>query len=134
MKLLALDVGRRNIGVAITDDEGKLALRHSVISKSQENALIEIRELVVLEKIEKIVVGLPLSLSGEDSEQTEWTRRFATELRAGVENREVVLVDERFSSKEAERRVAAEGGRSIEAHAEAARLILEQYLSVANML
>jgi len=127
--ILALDYGSRFVGVAITDGDERLALRHSVIDLKEKDVFVEVKKIVLEEKVEKILVGLPISLSGEDSEQTRKTRGFASGLKEVVGDEiSVELVDERFSSKEAERRVALEGGKKEDAHAEAARLILESYL------
>lgn len=127
--ILALDYGARYVGVAITDNEGKIPLRHSVIDRKQQDALSTVRDLVAHQKASLVLVGVPVSLDGTESAQTKVSRSFILELQALLgDQAKVEPVDERFTSKEAERRVRAEGGKPTDAHAEAARLMLESYL------
>lgn len=129
MSTIALDYGSRYIGVAISDVDNRLALRHSVIDQKKVAAIEEIKKIVEGEKIGMVVVGLPVSLSGKPSEQTHATVDFIEKLRQALP-REVQIdtADETLTSHEAEARVMAEGGSKNDAHAEAARLILEEYL------
>lgn len=127
--IFALDYGARYVGVAITDNEGKIPLRHSVIDRKQHDTLSTIRDLVVKEKAGLVLVGVPVSLDGTESAQTKVSRDFIVLLQALLgDQAKVEPVDERFTSKEAERRVRAEGGKPTDAHSEAARLMLESYL------
>lgn len=128
-KILCLDYGQRYVGVAITDADGKIALRHSVIDRKQTEIVSAIRELVAQEKARLVLVGVPVSLDGTESAQTKISRDFIIELQAALgEQVKVEPVDERFTSKEAERRIRAEGGQPTDAHAEAARLMLADYM------
>lgn len=128
-KILCLDYGARYVGVAVTDADGKIALRHSVIDRKQQDAVAAVRELVVQQRAYLVLVGVPVSLDGTESAQTKISRDFIIELQNTFgETVKVKSVDERFTSKEAERRIKAEGGKSTDAHAEAARLMLESYL------
>jgi putative holliday junction resolvase len=127
--ILCLDYGTRYIGLAITDDEERLAVRHSVIDQKQEAALAILEALIIADKVDTVLVGVPISLSGNESEQTKITREFITQLRQVVpENVTLKEVDETLTSFEADRRIAAEGGRKDDAHAEAARIMLDEYL------
>lgn len=127
--IIALDYGERYVGVAMTDPEGRLALRHGVIDQKKENVLELIRGMVAEEKVTAVLVGVPVSLEGEETEQTQVSLRFIEELQEALgEGVEVVSVDETLTSAEAEQRVAREGSRMLEAHAEAARIMLEEYL------
>ncbi|HLF76110.1 MAG TPA: Holliday junction resolvase RuvX, partial [Dehalococcoidia bacterium] len=76
--LLGLDVGERRIGVAVSDPDGSFALPlRSVDGRQPSQAIDAIRELARDHDAGEIVVGLPLSLGGGDSAQTESVRRFA---------------------------------------------------------
>lgn len=127
--ILALDYGARYVGVAATDRDEKISLKYSVIDRRQQDALSTIRDLVEKEKASLVLVGVPVSLDGTESAQTKISRDFIVLLQALLgDQAKVEPVDERFTSKEAERRVRAEGGKPTDAHAEAARLMLESYL------
>lgn len=107
MKYLGLDVGDKTIGIAVSDDlmltaQGVLTLERVGIRKDAGKVI----EMAKGYGCTGIVVGLPLMLSGKDSIQTEKVREFAkmleNKLRSTAENIEVVLHDERFSTKIAE--------------------------------
>lgn len=126
--VLCLDFGQRYVGVAITDVDGEIALRYSVIDRKEDDVLDEVEAMVEEEDVAKIVVGVPRSLSGEESEQTYASLSFMEDLRERLPSMPVEEADETFTSMEAERVIAGEGGKKEEAHAEAARLMLENYL------
>ena len=127
--ILALDYGDRYIGAAITDTDGRLSLRHSVIDQQQKDVLPELVRLITAEQVGQVLVGVPVSLSGEATAQTEASNTFMSELAKALPGDiKVTGVDETFTSKEAERIIRQEGGKPEDAHAEAARLMLESYL------
>lgn len=130
MPILALDYGDRHIGIAITDLDDKIALRHSAIDQKDKQAITEINNIVRQEKVNAIVIGLPVSLSGEESEQTEKTRQFVKKLQENMDNKiKIHTHPETYTSNQAKRNLMQEGKKnSIEEHAEAARLILENYI------
>jgi putative Holliday junction resolvase len=135
--LLGLDVGERRIGVAVSDPGGSLALPlRSLDGRHTEAAFEQIVGLAGGYGAEAVVVGLPLSLSGGDSAQTEAVRGFAAGLEARL-GMPVHLWDERLSTQEAMRRVAGatprgRGRRSKSTEADtdaiAASIILQAYL------
>lgn len=129
--ILCLDFGSRYVGVAITDVDGEIALRYSVIDRKEDDILDEVEAIVEEEDVVKIVVGVPRSLSGEESEQTHASLSFMEDLRERLPSMPVEETDETFTTMEAERTIRAEGGKKEEAHAEAARLMLESYLQQA---
>ncbi len=129
--IAALDYGERYVGVAITDPDVRLALRHSVIDQKKTKALTAIGELVTKERITKILVGVPINLEGEETEQTFVSLRFIEQLEETFgEAIEVISVDETLTSVEAEGRLLREGTTKEESHAEAARIMLEEYLRI----
>ena len=98
-RILGLDAGERRIGVAISDPDGSFALPlHSIIVDGHELSAIE--AYVRDEGIEAVVIGLPLSMSGESSAQTERARAFAAKVEELLAL-PVHLWDERLSTQEA---------------------------------
>lgn len=124
MRVLALDYGSARCGCAISDPTGILATPLNPVSAPRSRrGLAALRTLVAEQEVGRVVVGLPLSLSGDDSMQTTETRDFAqcleAELRVPVE-----LYDERLTTRLAERT----GGRASEDSRAAAHL-LETWLA-----
>ena len=107
MKYLGLDVGDKTIGIAVSDGlmltaQGVLTLQRVGVRKDAGKVIDMAKEFGCT----GIVVGLPLMLSGKDSIQTEKVREFAkmleNKLKSTGESIEVILHDERFSTKMAE--------------------------------
>ena len=99
MKVLALDYGSARTGVAVSDPTGTVARPLEVVERAGSGAGLE--RLVALirdEEPERIVVGLPLTLSGDVGEQARETVAFLAELRAQVDV-PVETYDERFTTK-----------------------------------
>ena len=104
-RVLALDYGSARCGVALSDPTGTLATPLPVVERPGTNkGLGRVAGLVREFGVGTVVVGLPLSLSGGDSDQTRETREWAERLRAKLGGRVVVeLWDERFTTRMAER-------------------------------
>ena len=102
-KFLAIDYGEKRIGLAISDEMNLIALPLVQFdNKGTKNLLIELTKYIQDDKIQGIVWGIPLSLSGEERSLTEKIRRIALELKE-VLKLSVYFVDERFSSREVSR-------------------------------
>lgn len=128
MRVLALDYGTARIGCAISDPTGTLATPIAAIEPPE---VAEVVRVASDREAEKIVVGLPVSLSGSDSGQTELTRNFAGELCQAVAI-PVETWDERFTTRMAAQTRRETGAGSAEDSIAAAHL-LESYLqSVSN--
>ena len=124
MRVLALDYGRARCGCAVSDPTGTLATPlEPVIAPASRRGRARLRQLVADTGAQRVVVGLPLSLSGEDSAQTTETRDFAAGLERAVAV-PVELYDERFTTRLA----ARTPGRSSEDSRAAAHL-LESWLA-----
>jgi putative Holliday junction resolvase len=124
VRVLALDYGSARCGCAVSDPTGVLATPlDPVLVPDTRRGRAQLRELVAETAAERILVGLPLSLSGEDTEQTVQTRAFAAGLQQAVAV-PVELYDERFTTRIAERT----GGRASEDSRAAAHL-LQEWLS-----
>lgn len=108
-RTLALDVGTKTIGIAISDPLGMMAHPLRTLSRKgvrQDTAVLV--ELVREREVERVVVGLPLELDGTEARSARLARQIGEALAeaAGVP---VVYVDERYSSVEAERRLIDAG-------------------------
>ena len=108
MRILALDIGDKRIGVAISDELGVTARGLSTIERiSYKNDTDAVIGIVREHQVACIVAGLPLNLDGSDSVQTvktrEFTKKLADKLRSnGLASVSVELHDERFTTKIAE--------------------------------
>ena len=119
MRVLALDYGSARCGCAVSDPTGVLATPiEPVAAPGSKRGLARLRGLASELGVERVVVGLPLSLSGADSAQTEETRAFADVLAREL-SVPVELYDERFTTRLAERA----GGRASEDSRAAAHLL-----------
>jgi len=96
--VLALDYGLARTGVAVSDPTGTVARPLCTVERAgTEAGLRRLRDLVAAEEAERVVVGLPLTLRGEQGEQAAETGRFVEELRA-VLDVPVETYDERFTT------------------------------------
>jgi len=122
-RVLALDYGSARCGCAVSDPTGVLATPlEPILAPATRRGFGRLRALVGELEAERVVVGLPLSLSGSDSAQTAETRGFAARLQAAV-SVPVELHDERFTTRLAQR----SGGQTSEDSRAAAHL-LESWL------
>lgn len=98
MKVLALDYGSARTGVAVSDPTGTVARPLGVVERAaSEDGIARLVELAREEDVERIVVGLPITLRGEHGAQAEETDRFVELLRAAVDL-PVESFDERFTT------------------------------------
>ena len=129
-KVMALDIGTKRIGVALSDYLLMLANGHSCVPREPENeALQEILKIAKENNVKKIVVGVPLNMDGTEGGQAEDCRTFASK----ISGYEVIFEDERLTSDTAEENLRA---KKIDfrknkglVDIESACIILEQYLS-----
>ena len=107
MKVLALDYGSARTGVAVSDPTGTLARPLGVVEgAATDSGLAEVARLAREQEVERIVVGLPLTLRGERGEQAVESERFVEALR-GVVAVPVELYDERFTTNLAQQTAGA---------------------------
>ncbi len=100
--LLGLDVGDVRIGVALSDELGVAA--HPLCTLTRKNRkvdLIAIADLVSIHKVERVIIGLPISLDGSIGTQAEKVQKFAQRLEHMI-NVPIEFQDERFTTAEAE--------------------------------
>jgi putative Holliday junction resolvase len=108
MRALALDVGSRRIGVAVSDAEGSMAHAHSVLRRvGQEGDAAAVCQLATELEASVIVVGLPLELDGSEGHRARLVQRFVDVLQTAITTLDLGLSierwDERFSTSAAER-------------------------------
>ena len=124
MKVLALDYGPARTGVAVSDPTGTVARPLAVVERAGgEVGRRRILELARSEQVERIVVGLPLTLRGERGAQAQETEAFVAALRA-ESGLPVETFDERFTT-----RLARRGHPDAPEDAAAAAHLLTDYLS-----
>jgi putative transcription antitermination factor YqgF len=98
LKVLALDYGAARTGVAVSDPTGTVVRPLCTVEHAGTEAGIErLRDLVLGEEVERVVVGLPLTLRGEHGAQAEETRLFVDALRVRLDV-PVETFDERFTT------------------------------------
>lgn len=104
MRVLALDYGSARCGVAVSDPTGVLATPlEPVLEPAGRRGMGKLLALVREVEAERVIVGLPLSLSGGDSAQTQEAREFASVLEKRLGGVPVELYDERFTTRLAQR-------------------------------
>ena len=129
MRVLALDYGSARCGVAVSDPTGTLATPLEPVlrpgtKKGFQAVKARVREL----EVERVVVGLPVSLRGGDSAQTVEVREFAERLGRAIPV-PVELYDERFTTS-----LAHQAGGSSSLDSRAAAVLLEEWLARASTL
>jgi putative Holliday junction resolvase len=126
VRVLALDHGSARCGCALSDPTGTLATPIEPVLRPETKAGIkQLRQLVVQREVDRVIVGLPLSLSGGDSDQTRSARAFADKLRSALGPKiPVELYDERFTTTIA----ASSEGRESE-DSRAAAVLLDDWLA-----
>ena len=123
MRVVALDYGSARCGVAVSDPTGTLATpRDAVLRPASKKGFAALKAAIAALEAERVVVGLPLSLSGGDSAQTIEVREFAARLARAIPI-PVELYDERFTTS-----LAARVGGSTSLDSRAAATLLDEWL------
>ena len=130
-RALGIDFGEKRVGLALSDRLNLIASPYKTLQYISENDLIsEIKKIVIDKEIEVFVIGLPLNMKGEDSDQTKKVRRFKNLL--AILELPIVYEDERFSSIIAKNSLVLQnvktGHNKSEIDRTAAAIILQQYL------
>lgn len=137
MRMMALDIGEKNIGIAISDKTNTLAVPYS-IEKNDDNFEKTIYGLVEQKDIGKIIIGIPYNLKGKAGFQAKKTidiiEKFVKRFKENS-NIDIVFWDERFSTKVSKKRLSDGKKRAkddIDKYA--AAVILEDYLGFNKKL
>ncbi|MFH0857862.1 MAG: Holliday junction resolvase RuvX [Candidatus Magasanikbacteria bacterium] len=127
MNILGIDFGQKRVGLAWVQEGIDIVFPYGKIEEQDRKKAVEkIVDLVKKEHIDKIIIGLPLGLNGEENENTKRIRAFATELE-GMVSAEIIFGDERFTSHQADNTL---GDASRDE--KSAMIILESYLEKQN--
>ncbi len=132
-RVLALDVGEKTIGVAMSDETGRMAFPGVTIWRQEghKRDMAAVRQLVADSKVAEVVVGLPLMMDGSRGIQAEKIEAFVAVLRNNI-RLPIHLQDERLSTRQAERVLIAADRRRDERKktidSMAACLLLQTYL------
>ncbi|HQE99630.1 MAG TPA: Holliday junction resolvase RuvX [Anaerolineae bacterium] len=130
MRTLALDLGDRRIGVALSDATGTLARPLEVFQRRSRAAdFAHVAALVQQHEVGAVVIGLPFNMNGTEGQRAAWTRDYGAALGQAVE-RPVTFWDERLTTVEAEELLQAQGRQSEKRSVDAiaAAIILQGYL------
>ena len=121
MRFLGIDYGEKRIGLAISDEDGKIAFPYGVVG-----SFSKIISLAKKEKINKIIIGLPISFSGQESAQALKIRRFAEALQKKVK------LPIEFENEVLTTKIASYGSKRDKIDASSAAIILQSYLDKNN--
>lgn len=126
-RVLALDYGSARCGCALSDPTGTIATPiEPVLRPSSKRGVAALAALVAETEVDRVIVGLPLSLSGAETDQTRETREFAQRLERRLPaDVEVEMHDERFTTRIAERDAGARASED----SRAAAHLLQSWLS-----
>ena len=133
-RVMALDVGGRRIGIALSDATRTLASPLTTLrAEPRERAFAQIATLAARHEVAELVVGLPLTLNGEIGPQAQVVQRFVEELIRAV-GLPVHMFDERLTTVAAERMMVDLGLKPEQRKARidevAASIILQDFLEV----
>ena len=132
-RILGLDVGSKTIGIAITDESGRIAFPGTTLVRQEgwKRDMATLRALVHERRISLIVVGMPVMMNGAHGVQADKVTAFVERLRRNVRI-PIVLQDERLSTREAERLLAeadhTPSDRKRVVDSVAASIILQAYI------
>jgi putative holliday junction resolvase len=131
MRILALDVGKKKIGLAVSDPLGVTARPYLTVERNQ-HGLQKIVDTIQQLDVKEILIGLPLHLDGSEGDQAKDVRAFAERLSQKVGSVPFKFWDERLTSVEAQERLSDRRGdwrkSKKEIDAFAAAILLEAYL------
>ena len=131
-RLLAIDFGEKRVGLALSDPMHIIAKPYKTISYSNyQNLLIKIKNIILNEEIEKIVLGLPLNMKGDKSNQTNLVLEFSEFIKNNLDI-PVDMQDERLSTVSAKKSLIAQkvktGHNKDRIDETAAAIFLQHYL------
>ena len=128
-RVLGIDYGTKKIGIALSDEGKKMAFPKTVHPNNWKYFQPFLREFIVKEDVDELVVGLPTMLDGSDSNLTPEAKEFAEKIK-NLTSMPVYFENEAFTSSAVESQGAAPHGKS---DASAAALILQSFLDRRNI-
>jgi putative Holliday junction resolvase len=132
-RIMAIDLGEKRIGVALSDPTRTLAKAYGVLArKSRREDFERFGRIIAEQAVALVVMGLPITLSGEEGQRAAWVRDYTAELQQHLPV-PIVFWDESLTTKEAEASLRARGqrGKKIKQRVDAvaAAFILESFLN-----
>jgi len=127
MRYLGIDYGTKNVGLALSDENGKFAFAYGVLVNSK-NLVNDIRSIADKEKVEGIVVGESKNYGGQDNDVMVEARVFVSSLQE-ICGCPIFYEPEFYTTREAERLI----GKDADLDARAAAIILKSYLDKQNV-
>lgn len=123
MNILSIDYGKKRIGLAwVNTDLGVVLPYGQLLNPNSELLTQGLIKLIQEEKVEKVIIGLPIGLDGKENANTVAVRKFSEALTKAIDL-PIEFVDERFTSAEADRM-----GGDVSRDEKAAMLILQAYV------
>lgn len=132
MRIMAIDYGKKRTGIAVTDPLQIIATGLTTLETQQ--VMNFLREYLVKEQVEKIIVGYPTNLDGSDTHATQMVKEFLQRLKRHFPSIPAIPVDEQFTSKLASRAMVEMGLKKKDRQNKAtidvvaATIMLQEYL------
>lgn len=131
-RVMALDLGEKRIGVALSDETRTLARSYAVIRRSSRQAdFAQMAAIAAAQGVALLVVGLPVPLDGQEGALAAWVRDYAADLAHHLQL-ETILWDESFTTRQASQSMRERGQRAHQQRgrvdAVAAAFLLQDYL------
>jgi len=133
-KYLGIDYGDRRVGIAISDENKEISFPRDFLEyENGDQLLSELKELCEKEDVSKIILGLPILMTGELGKRAKITQEFFGQLKEAMPNIDVQFFDERLSTQFANKALQGQGIKAInqkgKRDALSAQIILQNYLN-----
>ncbi len=135
-RILAIDYGMKRCGIAVTDE---LQIIATALTTVESPKIMEfLKQYFLKEKVEKVVIGEPKDLRGNDTHGTAPVKKFVEKFQQIFPNMELKMVDERFTSKMASQSLIQSGVKKMQRQDKglidqvSATIILQYYLEMKN--
>ena len=131
-RIIGIDYGEVRVGISLSDLTQTIAKPFRTISyKNLDDLLTQLKEIIIANEVDKLVVGIPYNMKGEDTKQTLKVKEFISFLESNL-SYDIALIDERLSSIEAEKTMhkmnIKTGHNKSDIDKIAASVILQEYL------
>ena len=131
-RIIGIDYGEVRVGISLSDLTQTIAKPFRTISyKNFDDLLTQLKEIIIANEVDKLVVGVPYNMKGEDTKQTLKVKEFISSLESNL-SYDIALIDERLSSIEAEKTMhkmnIKTGHNKSDIDKIAASVILQEYL------
>ena len=131
-RIIGIDYGEVRVGISLSDLTQTIAKPFRTISyKNFDDLLTQLKEIIIANEVDKLVVGVPYNMKGEDTKQTLKVKEFISFLESNL-SYDIALIDERLSSIEAEKTMhkmnIKTGHNKSDIDKIAASVILQEYL------